>query len=85
MYQIVRLTPVYHFSTDAYLGTRVVERSHGYLSRALAHKLAARRWSADYEGCGDDSFYVVPFGGDPWRDRLIDPALLTSEEIAIPY
>ena len=81
MYQIVELSPVYHFSTDAYLGERVSSRSHGYLTLALAHKIAGWKAQIDYDRCGDNSFVVVPFGGDPWRDRLIDPALLTTDEI----
>lgn len=81
MFQIVRLTPVYHFSTDAYLGTKVAERSHGYLTLALAHKIASARAQADYEGYGDDSFVVVPFGGSPYRDQIADPALATTADI----
>jgi hypothetical protein len=86
MYQIVHLTPVYHFSTDAYLGQRVIERSHGYLTLELALKIAGRRWDEDYNRCGDDSFVVVPFGGSPYADRIVEAhARRTRVEDNLPF
>jgi hypothetical protein len=83
MFQIVEIIPTYHPFTDANNGERVRARSHGYLSEALAHKLAARRWDANYHDCGESSFHVVPFGGNPWRDRIVAPAAATDSDI--PY
>ena len=58
-YQIARVTPIHHFSTDAMIGTRTILLPMVYQSKALAEKLSGRLHDAEYEACGDDYFFVA--------------------------
>jgi hypothetical protein len=66
LFQIVQIAPTYNFS-DAIVGSHIVSRSHAYVTKALAFKLAALRAQESYENCGDDNFVVVRAGGSPWQ------------------
>jgi hypothetical protein len=68
-YQIVRIVPQYHFSTDALIGYKACPLPMSYVSEALAHKLAGNLRDADYNSCGDDDFAVVEYGKSVWSNR----------------
>lgn len=83
-YQIVRVWPVYHWSTDHLMGSKAEALPMSYKSEALAHKLAGKLSREAYEGCSDDSFYVIPYGGSPFLDRKW-PAPSTADDMEIPF
>lgn len=66
-YQIVRIIPTYHYSTDALIGYSADPLPMAYFSEALANKLAGRMQDADYNACGDDSFRVVEYGASAFH------------------
>jgi len=83
-FQICRISPVHHFSTDAMIGSNATRLPMNYNSEALAHKLAGRLARQEYEGFGDDYFVVVPFGGSPWRD-VVRQASAMSDLDDMPF
>lgn len=68
-YQIVRIVPQYHCSTDALIGYNAYPLPMSYTNEKLAHILAGRLTDADYNAFGDDSFAVVEYGKSVWSHR----------------
>lgn len=69
-FQIVRISPVYHCTTDAMIGSKADRLPMAYSSEALAHKLAGRWTDEDYRNYGDDHFVVVPYGASPFSEAI---------------
>lgn len=67
-YVIVETQPVYHWNTDALIGSRHFARWNlgTFETEAFACKRAAMVAKADYEGCGDSGFHVAD-ASDPFR------------------
>lgn len=58
-YQIMRVSPIYHWSTDGLIGSKTSPATlMNYLTEALAQKLASRL-NIEEERYGDDYFYVA--------------------------
>jgi hypothetical protein len=76
MFQIVRASPVYCQITDASIGMSKRCLPMTYLTRGCAHKIAGRLADAEYDGGGDDYFYVTECG-----NKYLEKAE-TAEEVA---
>lgn len=64
MFQIVRIDPLHHHSTDAIIGCQCSWRGeYAYHNPKCAGAIAARMQCADYERGGDGVFYVIRHGG----------------------
>lgn len=74
MFQIVQASPIYHWSTDAMIGTKFKRHEMSYHNEQLALKLAGRMEDENYRNCGDDYFFVVPYGGD-LNKRIYRPVI----------
>lgn len=80
-YQIVRQYPLYDQITDGLIGSGFVRQENAYESRAYAMKLAAKLTDDNHNHGGDDIFFIVPWGGDIFRDRQYGPVA----DIEIPF
>lgn len=59
-YQIMRMSPIYHWSLDGLIGSKTSPASPmTYLTEALAGKLCARLSIEEERIGGDDYFYVA--------------------------
>ena len=62
MFQIVQGSPVHCQITDGIIGSKYRILPMTYHVEAYAHALAGKLHRDNYEGCGDDWFYVIPAG-----------------------
>ena len=70
-YQICRISPIYHHSTDGIIGSRATTLPNLYETVACAEAIASKLHHENYESCGDDSFEIIVPGESVFDNRRL--------------
>lgn len=72
MYEIICVSPLYDWNTDAIIGSKYTRLPMTYFNMRLAQKIAGRLSDIAWNECGDDHFIVVPYGKSAQK-RIMEP------------